>query len=590
MTTSPGRGAAAQAPPGFTRVPVQDGAEAFVEMLNNNGVDYLFLNSGTDTFPVQEAIARLREQERPAPQIIVCPDESTAINGAHGYFQYTRRPQVVLVHVDAGTLNLGGSWHNVQRDRAGMVICAGRAPMTFGQAVPGGRDLIIHWLQEQRDQPGIVRTFSKWDYELRRTESLNWVVQKAFQVASTEPAGPVYLTLPRENLLAPMAYLEVPPASRHGQPVTPAADPEALRTLADWLVRAEKPLIIAGTPGRHPETVPHLAALAEAVGAAVCGALSTRFNLATGHPLNARRESEVAVKEADVILVIDADVAWIPDLETLEPQAKIAWIDIDPIKDTIPLWSFPADLLVQADSRKALPALVEAVKDRLTAADKARIAERSARQAAESAARRERAVAAAQAAGKEKPLHPAWITHCLNQVLPEDAIVLNESVRSSGAIMSVLERSHPQTFFGSGGASLGYALGAAVGMKLADRSREVVTLVGDGTFMFCRPTSAFWAAEKYNAPFLAIIFNDGRHTATKQSWDVHYPDSAGKRLGDYVGVNLDPTPDFDVLVQACRGYGERVEDPDEVLPAIKRGLDRVRDGQAAVLDMRIRRP
>ena len=90
--------------------PVDDGAEAFVEMLNNNGVEYIFLNSGTDNFPVLEAIQRMVEQERAVPQIILCIDEATAMFAAHGYYQLTGRAQVVLVHVDAGTINIGGAY------------------------------------------------------------------------------------------------------------------------------------------------------------------------------------------------------------------------------------------------------------------------------------------------------------------------------------------------------------------------------------------------------------------------------------------------------------------------------------------------
>ena len=110
------------------RVDVSTGGEAFVEMMNSNGVDYLFINSGIDTFPIHEGIAKLRESGRPTLEVILCPDQGTAIAAAHGYFNVTRKPQVVLVHVDAGTMQLGGGMHNALRGRAGIVLCAGRAP------------------------------------------------------------------------------------------------------------------------------------------------------------------------------------------------------------------------------------------------------------------------------------------------------------------------------------------------------------------------------------------------------------------------------------------------------------------------------
>jgi len=578
-----------QLPGSVQRLPVADGAEAFVEMLVANDVEYIFLNSGTDTFPIQEALARMMEQERKVPQVIICPDESTALGAAHGYYQLTGRTQVVLVHVDAGTVQLGGGYHNVQRDHAGLVICAGRPPATVGDTLHGGKDMSIHWLQEQRDQNGIVRTFTKWDYELRRNESIHMVVQKAFQVASSEPAGPVYLTLPRENLLEPMDELRLPSPQRHGTPVGPSADPDALRTLADWLVTANAPLLILGTPGRHPETVQHIQALAEAVGARVTGALTTRLNMPSDHPLNIGMMSPQQLREADVVLVIDHDVPWIPSMDNPEPSGKIAWIDADPTKDSIPLWNFPADLLIHAAPQKAVPALVAAVNERLTAQDKERIAGRVAEISKETSARREASASAAQQASSERPLSPAWITYCLSQVLPQDAIVMNESVRSAPAVLANLRRTQPGTFFGSGGASLGWGVTASLGAKLAEPERDVVTIVGDGSFIFSRPLSVYWAAERYAAPFLTIVLNNARHRATYDNWNTHIPNGAAKRTGNFVGVDLDPSPDYEVLITATRGYGEKVEDPAEVLPAIERALERVRGGQSALLNMIISR-
>ena len=569
--------------------PVEDGAEAFVEMLNNNGVEYLFLNSGTDTFPILEAVERMMDEERSVPQIILCIDETTAMFAAHGYYQTTGRAQAVLVHVDAGTINIGGAYHDAQRDHAAIIVCAGRAPSTFGGAVRGGKDMNIHWIQEQPDQNGIVRTFTKWDYELRNLESINCVMQKAFQVASTEPAGPVYLTLPRELLIERMEELQLPPAGRHGQPAPPAPDPESLEELADWLAKAERPLIIAGWPGRHTDTVSVLAELAETAGAPVMGAIGTRLNLPTHHPLNGVTCGPPAIGEADVILVVDHDNPWIPDQETLEPGARVGWIDIDPTKDTIPMWSYPADLMLHASSQTALPLLLAALRKRLSDADKQRIAKRIEGYAANTVKERERLRKRALAVKDDRPIHPLWIAYCLEQVLEPDAIVMNEGMSGGWSWVAMTDRQVPGTVFTSGGSSLGWGLGAAIGAKLANPDRDVIALEGDGSFVFARPTSAFWAAEKYGTPFLTVIYNNSAHMATVNSWNRIYPDGTGPRRKEYIGTAIDPSPDYAVLVQACRAWGETVQDPAEVLPALKRGLERVRAGQAAVLDIRISR-
>jgi len=163
---------------GTTTVAVDEGAEAFVRLLTHCGIEYLFLNPGTDTFPVQEAIAKLRFLGEAAPRVVTCLHEGVALAAAHGYWQATGRPQAVLVHVDAGTLNIGGNLHNAQRDRAAILFCAGRSPISSEGELRGSKSSAIHWWQEQRDQHAIVPNYVKWDYELRRNETIHRVVPR----------------------------------------------------------------------------------------------------------------------------------------------------------------------------------------------------------------------------------------------------------------------------------------------------------------------------------------------------------------------------------------------------------------------------
>ena len=217
---------------------IRNGAEGFIELLKQNQVDFIFMNPGTDTTPIQEAIARLRSVGRATPQVILCPHETVAMAAAHGYFCVTGRPQVVLVHVDVGTMNIGGALHNAQRSRIGVVICAGRSPSIFEGERPGGRTMGIMWWQEQRDQAGIVRNFTKWDYELRFNENAHHVVRRAFQMAAGEPCGPVYLTLPREVLVDPVNSVPALDTARFPAVTAPQADPIDWLTLPlSWLRR-----------------------------------------------------------------------------------------------------------------------------------------------------------------------------------------------------------------------------------------------------------------------------------------------------------------------------------------------------------------
>ena len=213
-------------------------ADTFIEVCNQNGGECLFICPGTDTFPLQEAFAHRQRRHQKTPKLIMSIHEIPAMAAAHGYFMMTGRPQVLLVHVDVGTMNVGGNLHNAYRGRAGVVFCAGRTPLTDQGELPGSRDMYIHWLQEDFDQGGIVRNFVKWEYQLARKENAPQVIQRAFQVAGTEPAGPVYLSLPREILMEQVSSVALLPPQRYGPAAAPSAPPKLIEQMAEGLVRS----------------------------------------------------------------------------------------------------------------------------------------------------------------------------------------------------------------------------------------------------------------------------------------------------------------------------------------------------------------
>jgi acetolactate synthase I/II/III large subunit len=569
------------------RALARNGAEAILQLLVACGVEYAFWNPGTDTAPLQEALVSLEQAGQPIPTLVPCLYENVALAGAHGYFQVTRRPQLVVVHVDVGTQNLGGNVHNAQRGQGGAVILAGRAPYTFEGTTPGGRDRPIQWQQDEPDQIGIVRNYVKWSQELCRVDTLHHVIPRAVQMAGSEPAGPVYMTAAREVLMQPIdaQSVELGPARRMHTAITPAGDPAALDRLASWLVEAERPLAIVGSLGRHPEAVEPLVELAEFLGMPV---VDTRgpVNFPSEHPLF-RSSTGKLLPEADVVLLLDTDVPWIPRLTGPSPTARVAQLDIDPLKSTIQVWGFPVDLPIQADTSKALPALLVEVKaqaDRVAGA-RQRFAERRERHTEQRAALDCEAAAALEQFGNQRPIAPEWIGATLADRLPPGGIVVDEAVTSSDASRRFLRRQEPGTLLSSGAPGLGWGLGAAMGAKLAAPGREVAALVGDGSFVFGSPVAALWAAHQARAPFLTLVYNNGGYNASKNPVVQLFPHGASTRADSFPGVRFTNPPDYAALARSCHAYGERVEDPENLGPAIDRGVQAVRNGQAAVLDV-----
>src|SRR5947209_5460516 len=169
------------APETRLRAPARTGAEAIFQLLVACGVEYVFLNPGTDTAPIQEALVALAADGEAVPTLVPCLYENVAMAAAHGYFMVTRRPQLVVVHVDVGTQNLGGNVHDAMRGQAGVIVLAGRAPYTIDGQTPGGRDRSIQWQQDVTDQIGIVRGYVKWAHELARVETLHHLIPRAMQ-------------------------------------------------------------------------------------------------------------------------------------------------------------------------------------------------------------------------------------------------------------------------------------------------------------------------------------------------------------------------------------------------------------------------
>src|ERR1700730_15936058 len=203
LSTSEPAVASASTPSSRLRAPARTGAEAILQLLFACGIDYVFLNPGTDTAPIQEALVALAADGERVPTLVPCLFENVAMAAAHGFFLVTRKPQLVVVHVDVGTQNLGGNVHDAMRGQAGVIVLAGRSPYTVDGPAPGGRDRPIQWQQDVTDQIGIVRGYVKWSHELGRVDTLHELVPRAVQMAASEPAGPVYMTAAREVLCEP---------------------------------------------------------------------------------------------------------------------------------------------------------------------------------------------------------------------------------------------------------------------------------------------------------------------------------------------------------------------------------------------------
>jgi len=554
-------------------------AEHLVSLLAAHGVEYLFLNPGTDTAPVQEAVYSLAEAGLPAPTVLLSTFESVSLAAAHAYWKMTGRPQAIFVHVDAGTQNLGAQVHNVLRDRAGVIVIAGKTPYgEDGQA--GGRNAPIQWQQDVPDQPGIVRGYAKWIQEITRPEMLDRAIGRAVQVAASSPAGLAYLTVSRDVLMDP-PRLDQSRVRGYAVAVPPAPAPDAVARIAAALAGAEAPVLVTSRAGRTAEGFAAVGALADLAGLPVTGRLEGGpVNLPTRHPSNVagRAEGAAVISAADVILLVESDVPWLPGTVTLRDDVQVFHVDPEPAKASMPLWSYPVDLAVQSDGPAALAAIV---------AELGAIAERSpevARRFADRAARLREDLPAPGRVPESGPLTPLGVMAALSAVIDAEDIVVEEAVTNAEAVFKGLERSRPGTLTGPFAPGLGWALGGSLGVKLARRDRRVIAVTGDGAFLFGVPTSALMMAAEWGTPFLAVILNNGGYRASRLPVYGLFPDGVSARRGTAAGTRFTRAPDYPALAAACHAHGERVEKAEDLLPALRRALAAVDSGQAAVLE------
>lgn len=565
---------------GTTSIAVDSLAEAYLTLLADRGVDYLFGNSGTDFPSIIEALCKAEIGQGRAPVPVTVPHENLAVAMAHGYYLATGRAQAVMFHVNVGTANGINGALNAARANVPVLFTAGRTPVTE-DGHPGSRSIFIHWGQEMFDQAAMVREAVKWDYELRTPSQIESVVDRALNVAMTEPRGPVYLSLPREVLADAPGDFAFAPADQHQPATDPAPDPAAIERLATMIASAQNPVILTGDVGRDVRAVPLLAQLTERFALPVCAFRPRTLCLPSDHPMMLGYEPQQFVQDADLLIVLETDVPWIPALHGANPEAPVVHIGVDPHFSKYVIRGFRADLAITAAARLALPMLETALEAHDPAmADT--VAKRRERLGKRWIASRDQWRQALEKGKTRQPIATPWLAHCIDEIRTPETRLVSEAQLP----INQMHFTEPGSYFGTSTAGgLGWGLGAALGLKLADRKRDVISVVGDGAYMFGGPTPAHFVGASMDLPVLTIILNNRMWGSVRKATLGLYPDGAAAKSNRAPLTVFEPTPDYEKLVEACGGYGERVEAPGDLPDALQRCLERTRNGQQAVLNV-----
>jgi len=552
------------------------------------GIEYLFCNLGTDHAPLIEEMAHWREQGRAFPKLILCPHENTAVHMAGGYAVATGRGQAVLVHVDAGTANAAMGLHNLCRTRIPVLLIAGRAPMSTFDGATGGRDTYVHFIQEPFDQASVVRPYVKWEYNLAWPSMAHEVVSRAGAVMQSDPTGPVYLTLPREVLAAPVdvASLGAYGHQNHLPVKAQGADTTAVRAIAEQLMRSENPMLVTAYAGRNHEAPALIEKLAILCGMRVCEFNTIYMNIRRDSPYFGGYNPAAFTEQADFGLMVDVDVPWIPKTTRVNPNAYWAQLDVDAIKRDIPMWGFPLNARIEGDSVRLITQLIEIIEAHATSEFKTKAAARGLALQAVHAQNRHRAATLAQVPGVVNAINPHYLCAAIGQQIDLHDVVLNEAIRNTMAVFEQIPREVPGSLMGLSGGGLGFSAGTALGIKLAQGKNRVIHFVGDGSFYFSNPSSVYAVANQYGLPILTVLLDNGGWSAVKESTLRMYPQGEAMSTNQFAS-ELGYTTDFAAIAEAAGAHGESLVVPAQVEAAIARCLAALDSGRSALLHVRI---
>jgi benzoylformate decarboxylase len=544
------------------------GKSAFLSLLEDEGVTHLFGNPGTTELPIMDALS-----EHPDLTYVLGLQEAVVVAMADGFARASGQLAACNVHVAPGLGNAMGSLFNASWFGSPMLITAGQQeighgltePMLYGPMVPMASPLV------------------KWAVEVTRLADLPRIVRRAAKLALTPPTGPVFLSLPGD-ILNQQGAVDL----GHRTRVDAASRPsdETLATLADRLLGARAPVLIAGHELATRNALAEAARLAELLGAPVYqqtvpyGAhFPSEHRAFMGALTRSQQQVRDTLAPYDLLVCLGADVLRMS-----------VWSETDPLPPDLPIiqiaerdWelgkNYPTEIAVRADVKETLVALCSVV-EQCRSAERAQAAAKRLDELAASnwSARRDTLREQTRASAAAVPIEPGFLMSRIAEVLPSDAVVVDEGLTSAQALLSFLPFNDARSYFGLASGGIGFAIAGAIGIHLALPNRPLLALIGDGSALYS--IQALWTAAHLKLPITYVIANNRGYRILKQRLKAFHGNE------NFVGMDFhDPEIDFAGLATSLGLEAKRVTAPADVGPALEAALA---SGRANLLDVAVR--
>ncbi len=548
------------------------GKRAFLDLLKQEGVEYLFGNPGTTELPLMDAFATENEI-----RYILGLQEAAVMAMADGYAQASGKLAVVNLHVTPGLGNAMGMLYDAQKAGSPILVTAGQHEQSFTATEP------ILWA----DLPTIARPLVKWSTEVTRLVDLPRLLHRAAKTALAPPTGPVFLSLPGDILrgdadLDLMAPTRIAPRTR--------GDKSAVEAAAALLANAKRPVIMAGDAVAQSHAHAELVELAELLGAPVYTEfVPNTASYPTSHPLfrgsvvRLAPDTRKVLEQYDVLFSVGADLFTLSlpsDVDPMPPGIDLIHLDVDP-------WeigkNYPPKVAILGDPKGTLPDLIAAVREKMSAGARGGAHDRLKTATDAIAAERAALIARAKGLASASPVHPLALLHAIGEMLPKDAVVVEEALSSSPGIRQLIRSDDPQSYFGLRGGGIGWGLPATIGVKLALPNRPVVGLIGDGSSMYT--VQGLWTAARYKIGAIFVILNNTSYRILKQR--LHNMRGLAEQADSYVGMELiDPKIDFVSLARSLGVAADRARTVHEATDLLGKAL---KDGGPMLIDVELDR-
>ena len=547
------------------------GAGSLLECLKKEGITYIFGNPGTTEVAILDALV-----EEPRIEYVLALHESVAVGMADGYARAGGRVGFVNIHTALGTANAIGNLYNAY---------IGRNPIVITIANKDSRILGRDCYSEVPDLLGMTRQFTKWSWQVLWPQKIAETIFRAIKVATSRPTGPVFVSIP-EDFLAQEMEIELPPSQRFGSPLNMRPDPQQMTKALELLLEAQKPLMIAGNEIAKSGAMEEAVTLAEQLAVPVMteGRQSLAFlNFPTTHALyrGVFDPESHYVQSSDLLLGIGCKIV----VETVYSEATSRLSQIK----TVHLHSdageiaklYPVEVPILTEIKEGLIQFIALIKHSISNESSARLSHRFnalKKEAEEIALSKSKQI---QGAWNSVPISLERLIKEINTVADEDAIIVDEAIRSSRALLNLYHFTQPATYFRSSGGYLGWGIPGALGVKLASPERQVIAFVGDGSFFFA--PQALWTAARYNIPVVIVVCNNKGYKAVRDA-AIRFQGRAAETNLFIGSVIDDPVPKIAEIAEGFGVFGKRITQPDELRPMLEQTLH---SGKPAVLDVMI---